>query len=70
MSLYRFEGADGTVLYTGTQGAADITTAMRDYIETVDEPIFNKKLIEELKEYTAYTEKEEKSKLEFLDNLK
>ena len=69
MSLYRFEGADGTVLYTGGQGALDINNAMRDYIETVSEPIFNEKLIEELKAYNPYIEKKEKNSLEFLDNL-
>lgn len=72
MSLYRFESGNGTVLYTGTQRAADLAEAMRDYIETVPELIFNEKLIEELKNYNPYEEKEvkEESKLEFLTNLK
>ena len=68
MSLYRYAAGD-VVLYTGAQGAADMAAAMKDYIETVDEPIYNEKLIQELKEYNPYKEKKETNKLEFLDNL-
>ena len=77
MSAYRFEAGE-TVLSTGEQRARNINNAMREYIEAQPPGIYNEGLIEELKNYTPFSEswkeqeekkKPQQSKLEFLDRL-